>query len=102
MEKITKWIENIEKNADRKKKVLILVGNKIDINRREVTTEEGMNFAKERNMKYFESSARTGFDVENALLTVNRFLREGFKSFIEDKKVKSQKEFDKLLQEYGE
>lgn len=49
-----------------------------------------------------EPKKETPFDVENALLTVNRFLREGFKSFIEDKKVKTQKEFDKLLQEYGE
>lgn len=49
-----------------------------------------------------EPKKEAPFDVENALLTVNRFLREGFKSFIEDKKVKTQKEFDKLLQEYGE
>lgn len=49
-----------------------------------------------------EPKKEASFDVENALLTVNRFLREGFKSFIEDKKVKTQKEFDKLLQEYGE
>ena len=49
-----------------------------------------------------EPKKETPFDVENALLGVNRFLREGFKSFIEDKKVKTQKEFDKLLTEYGE
>lgn len=56
---------------------------------------------KDESMKE-EPKKETPFDVENALLTVNRFLREGFKSFIEDKKVKTQKEFDKLLQEYGE
>ena len=49
-----------------------------------------------------EEPKKEDFDVEKALLTVNRFLREGFKSFIEDKKVKTQKEFDKLLTEYGE
>ena len=56
---------------------------------------------KDESMKE-EPKKETPFDVENALLTVNRFLREGFKSFIEDKKVKTQKEFDKLLTEYGE
>ena len=56
---------------------------------------------KDESMKE-EPKKEASFDVENALLTVNRFLREGFKSFIEDKKVKTQKEFDKLLQEYGE
>ena len=66
LEKISKWLENIEENVDRNEKVLILVGNKIDINRREVTNEEGMNFANERNMKYFETSAKTSFGIENA------------------------------------
>jgi len=66
LEKISKWIENIEENVNRKEKVLILVGNKIDINIRQVTHEGGMNFANERNMKYFETSARTGFGVKNA------------------------------------
>ena len=66
LEKISKWIENIEENVNRKEKVLILVGNKIDINIRQVTHEGEMNFANERNMKYFETSARTGFGVKNA------------------------------------
>ena len=66
LEKISKWVDNIEDNVDRNEKVLILVGNKIDINRREVTNEEGMNFAKERNMKYFETSAKTGIGIKEA------------------------------------
>lgn len=56
---------------------------------------------KDESMKE-EPKKEAPFDVENALLGVNRFLREGFRSFIEDKKVKTQKEFDKLLTEYGE
>ena len=66
LEKISKWVDNIEDNVDRNEKVLILVGNKIDINRREVTNEEGMNFANERNMKYFETSAKTGYGIKEA------------------------------------
>ena len=66
LETISKWVDKIENNVNRNEKILILVGNKIDINRRKVTTEEGMNFAKERNMKYFETSAKTGFGVDEA------------------------------------
>ncbi len=68
LDKISKWIDNIEENVNRKEKVLILVGNKIDIdsNIRQVTHEGGMNFAKERNMKYFETSAKTGYGIKEA------------------------------------
>ena len=61
---INYWIENIVNNVDRNKKVQILVGNKIDIKEREVTNEEAINFAKEKNMKYFEISAKTGFGIK--------------------------------------
>ena len=47
-------------------------------------------------------SKETYFNLEEALSEVNKYLREGFVAFIEDKKVKTQKEFDKLLKEYGE
>ena len=66
LDKISKQIENIEENVDRKEKVLILVGNKIDSSIREVTHEKGMNFAKERNMKYFETCAKTGYGIKEA------------------------------------
>jgi len=68
--------DNIEGNVDRNEKVLILVGNKIDINQREVTNEEGMNFANERNMKYFETSAKTGFGIDEAFNQIFRDIYE--------------------------
>ena len=46
------------------KKLKILVGNKIDIKTREIKNEEAVNFAKERKMKYFETSAKTGFNIK--------------------------------------
>lgn len=45
----------------------VLVANKIDLNRKNVSSEEGMNFAKKNNILYFETSARTGKGVDNAL-----------------------------------
>jgi putative ribosome biogenesis GTPase RsgA len=39
----------------------MIVCNKIDLtDDREVTTEEGQSMAKQYNLKYFETSAKTG------------------------------------------
>ena len=75
-DKISEWIDNIEQFIDRKEKILILFGNKIDINERQVSNEEAIKFAKERNMKYFETSAKTGFGIQNAFNQVFRDIYE--------------------------
>ena len=41
------------------------------------------------------------FDILESLEGVNEYLRQGFKEYIWDKGVKSEKEFKKLLKEYG-
>ena len=63
-EQISYWINVIEDNSDIKKKAIILIGNKIDVGNREVSYEEAFNFAKERNIDYFETSAKTGFGIK--------------------------------------
>ena len=62
LEKIRYWIKSIEDNVNIKEKSLILVGNKIDM-KRQITPDEGSNFAKEYNLKYFETSAKTGVGI---------------------------------------
>ena len=42
------------------------------------------------------------FDLDTALSTVNRYLLDGFKDYIKDEKVTSQKQFDKLYNDYKE
>ena len=62
-EKINFWMENIKNNAPENAK-LILVGNKCDLaNERKVSYEEGENYAKNLNIKFFEASARDGTNV---------------------------------------
>ena len=62
-EKINFWIENIKNNAPENTKV-ILAGNKCDLaNQRQVSVEEGENYAKKLNIKFFESSALNGTNV---------------------------------------
>ena len=66
LQKINYWLNFIDQHTNLKEKVLLLVGNKIDLPNREVSNEEGFNFAKERKMKYFETSAKTGFGIKEA------------------------------------
>lgn len=42
------------------------------------------------------------FDLDKALSNVNKYLLPGFKVYIEGKEVTSQKQFDKLYNEYKE
>ena len=63
LEKISFWMKSIEENTNIKDKVIILVGNKIDMER-EISHEEANNFAKENNLKYFETSAKTGYGID--------------------------------------
>ena len=63
------WISSIKKNIDSQSifMPIIILGNKIDLEGREVSTEEAEKFAKENNYKYFETSAKTGEGVDNAI-----------------------------------
>ena len=54
-----------------------------------------------RKKKEDKKEEKEDFDILSALEDVNEYLRQGFKEYIWDKGVKSKKEFDKLLKEYG-
>ena len=45
---------------------MMLVGNKNDLEQREVTTEEAIQFAQLHNMAYVETSACTGCNVNSS------------------------------------
>ena len=61
---IESWLDIIKDEIDTNSIVIYLVGNKVDINKREVTNEEAVNYANKNNMKYFETSAKTGYGIE--------------------------------------
>ena len=42
------------------------------------------------------------FSLESALSNVNRYLKPGFIEYIQDEKVTSQRQFDKLYNEFKE
>ena len=64
---ISEWIKNIYEKKD-ENYPLILIGNKCDLkDGREVSEEEGLETAEKYKTKYFETSAKEGINVEEAI-----------------------------------
>lgn len=62
-ENLYSWLEECKTNGN-PEMTLLLIGNKIDLeDNREVSTEEGKSFAKENDMLFFETSAKTSEKV---------------------------------------
>ena len=59
---IPKWITFIRSIENT---TLVLCGNKIDIENREVTKEEGEALAQKEGLTFFETSAKTGDGIKN-------------------------------------
>ena len=69
------WIRELKRHSPNTP--FILVGNKSDILRREVTKEEGMSVAKEYSAPYFETSALEGENVEELFQMATRMALQG-------------------------
>ena len=59
------WLEEVEKYSTKEDIVKMVVGNKVDLKEeREVSNEEALAFAKEKQTLYVESSAKNGMGVQ--------------------------------------
>ena len=96
-ENVRKWYAIINKVA-LPKIILILVGNKVDLNdERQVSIEEGMNLAKELGVYYMETSAKTNENIGElfewvALQIINTNIEE-VKDSIFDKQIEEGSQF---------
>ena len=60
------WLIEIEKNANKNVKI-ILIGNNCDLeDKREVSYQEGKDFAQKNNMLFFEVSAKNNTNINEA------------------------------------
>ena len=66
------WMQSIKNNmsSDMGEIPIVIIGNKIDLNEREVQFKEAEKFWKEQGYKYFETSAKTGENVEQTIKTL--------------------------------
>ena len=67
-EDITYWMKEINKNCDKTKIGLLLIGNKNDgdINERKITKEEGLNISNLYEFKYIETSALINDNIKDS------------------------------------
>ena len=84
---ITKWMKDIIE-AKGKEFPIVLLGNKCDMEEnRQVTKEEGEKLAQQYNLSFFETSNKTGKNIEEAgLELINKILdiREKTKKMLKD------------------
>jgi small GTP-binding protein len=79
---LAQWIGDLRATT-RADIVLVLLGNKCDLaDRREVTRFEAEDFAKRMGIEFFETSAKTGENIEDAMLKC----LEGIEKLIEEGK----------------
>ena len=82
-ESVSEWIQNYYKysNPDSEKYV-ILIGNKSDLKeKREISGEEIYDFAKNNKIKYFETSAKNGENIDECFY----FIAEKLMKDLEEK-----------------
>ena len=87
------WLSDVREHAD-PHLTCILVGNKIDLcdpaegsgrgKQREVTTEEGEQWAKAEGLQFVEASAKSGQNVEHAFLLATRDILDKVKRGVFD------------------
>jgi Ras-related protein Rab-1A len=68
------WINEVESYTD-SNAVLVLVGNKADAER-QVSTEEIQQFVQDKNLLYYETSAKSGLNVREMFVGVATVLTE--------------------------
>lgn len=81
-ENIKSWIEDCKKHSP-KTIFLVLIGNKVDLKKsREVSYEEGEAAAKQYGMLFYETSAKTGKNIneffEQSCKEIDRRIENGF------------------------
>ena len=75
-QEVTTWLQEVEKfsSAD---VVKMIVGNKCDdTSNRKVSYEEGLEFAETYKLRFIETSAKNGTNIEEAFRDLGRDMKE--------------------------
>jgi len=81
---LTRWLDEARQNGNPQMS-FILVGNKCDMeNERAVSYEEGERFARENDLIFLETSAKTAYNVEEAFLKTAQLIYEKIESGVID------------------
>ena len=90
-EKIAEWMKQINLYTQTDKIGIVLLGNKVDVEPRQVKSEEGAAVAKQYGVKHYETSAFNNLNVEESF----KFLTE---EIMNKKNIEVTKEGNETLQ----
>lgn len=69
---VQKWIDKLHKKCE-EPPAIILIGNKLDLeSKRKVTIDEAVFFSQKEEIDYFETSAKTGENVQDVFYRIER------------------------------
>lgn len=75
-QKLDSWLNELDIYGTRPNMAKIVVGNKIDVEKREVSRDDGLRFAKKHQTIFVETSAKTSEGVGDAFEEVVRRILE--------------------------
>ena len=71
---VSDWLNEAQRHADQSA-VKLVVGNKVDLNdARQVTQNEGAQYAKEIEASFIETSAKSAVNVDKAFLIIAKHM----------------------------
>ena len=74
------WLEDARQNANTNMTIM-LIGNKCDLeNKRQVSREEGEQFAAQHNLIFMETSAKTAHNVDHAFINTAKAIYQKIQS----------------------
>ena len=80
------WLSKLNDATDLSKKPIIIVGNKSDVNDRKISYEEGKKYAESKGYNFYETSAKSGDNIEEAFNDIFEQLYKTFEEEITGKK----------------
>lgn len=71
------WLTDIYDHLGMESAVIILLGNKADLeDQRVIPTEKAQDFANSNDLEYFETSALNGYNIDDAFLALTKMMVE--------------------------
>jgi small GTP-binding protein len=80
---LDKWLKEVLTNCGNIP--LLLLGNKIDLDMRQVKKSHAEKYAKKNNLPYYETSAKTGEQVFDVFSELARVLHAKYKEAVKDR-----------------
>ena len=74
-ENIENWMKQILANTDNDT-IVLLIGNKADVEDREVEKSEGENLAAQYKIQFFETSAKTGQNIQETFFQITKDIKQ--------------------------